>query len=142
MYIHISIYNVHLLAALFPSHILPCRMVLAFVTEKAFFGDLALSPYNFRYQFDSTADPCRIEHITLSLNGVEISGLPTGQKALHYLKMFMSTEMKANGVTNDITYDKFGGGYFFSFFDMTTSLTASSVLMNPVTRSGQVRYII
>jgi len=113
-------------------------VVLAFVTEKAFYGDIKLNPYNFRYQFDTTA-ACTIDKIILSLNGVEISGLPADQKALHYLKMFMFTDMKSNGLTNDITFDKFGGGYFFSFFDLTTSLSSSSYMLNPVTRMGQAR---
>jgi hypothetical protein len=113
-------------------------VVLAFVTEKAFYGDLKLNPYNFRYQFDATAE-CKIDKISLSLNGVEISGLPTDQLSLHYLKMFMFTDMKNNAITNDITIAKFAGGYFFSFFDLTTSLSSSSYMLNPVTRLGQAR---
>jgi hypothetical protein len=117
-------------------------MVVTFVTEKAFQGDFGLSPYNFRHKFgdpDAAGNTCAIDRISLSLNGVEISGLPTDELKLHYLKMFMFTDMKDNNYSNDITYEKFGGGYFFSFFDLTTSLTSSSTMLNPVTRMGQAR---
>jgi hypothetical protein len=127
-------------SALFPGAVLPSRVVLMFVTERSFHGHLPLNPYNFRYSFGTNND-CRIEKISFCLNGVELDGLPNDELYLSYLRMFLFTEQRDAGVSNNITKDMFRGGYFFSFHDLTTSLSASSVLQNPVTRLGQARYV-
>jgi hypothetical protein len=128
------------LAALFPTTVLPCRTIMMFMTEQAFHGNLKLNPYNMRYKFDEL-DACRIEKTSLTLNGVELDGLPNDELYLTYLRMFMLTEQRNAGASNDLTIEKFCGGYFFAIYDFTTSLSASSVLQNPVTRLGQARYV-
>jgi hypothetical protein len=108
---------------------------LAFVTQTAFQGTFATNPYNFQQSFGTAT----ITKVSLSLNGSDIDGLIGGQAALDYLRIFLMSDTYGSPFGNGLSIDKFKGGFYFSFFDLTTSLASSSVLQNPVTRAGQVR---
>jgi hypothetical protein len=121
--------------ALFPSTSLPCRVVIAFTSEKSFRGDLKLSPFNFRKKFGD----CEITQVSLSLNGYEIDGLTDRNAGLDYYRLSSFCGMTHGGITNGISMYEFNDGYFFQVFDLTTSLSCASSFQNPVTRSGQTR---
>jgi hypothetical protein len=116
--------------------VLPCRIVLTFVTQTAFQGAFELNPYNFKNTFGTAA----ISKVALSLNGADIDGLNSGGTTLDYLRTFLFSDTYGSPFTNGLSMQKYNGGFYFVFFDLTTSLSSSSVLQNPVTRVGQVRY--
>jgi hypothetical protein len=111
---------------------------LAFVTQTAFQGSYATNPYNFQQSFGAAA----ITKVSLSLNGTDIDGLSSGQVALDYLRIFLMSDTYGSPFGNGLSIDKFKGGFYFAFFDLTTALSSSSVLQNPVTRAGQVRVAV
>jgi hypothetical protein len=114
------------------------RVVIVFVSEDSFQGKFNKNPYNFKRSFGTTND-ILIKKVSLSLNSYDIDGLVTEDVELAYLRMFLFSDMRATGTTNGLSLDEFQGGYFFAFFDLSTSLSSSSVFQNPVTRQGQLR---
>lgn len=124
---------------LFPPNVLPCRIVLGFVEENRYTGNLKLNPYLFSYSLGTTEKPCAIESVQLKLSGESVDGIDGGDVKLDFLRMFTFNEMANAAVTNSITLDAFKGGFYFSFFDLSCSLSSGTVLTNPVIRSGPLR---
>lgn len=129
---------------LWPTGVVPSRVVFGFVKEKAYRGDRNLNPYNFARQFVANSSPNELVDVTevnLSLNGVSVDGLQDNGYCLEldYLKSFEYTGLRAAGISNHITLKRFKGGSYFSVWDLTAGLNGSDVFCNPAIRTGQLR---
>ena len=126
--------------ALFIGSSLPSIAAIAFVTEKAFNGDLSTNPYNFKRDFGGS---CIVEEVSLKINGNDLDGLdePFAKNCQEnqYMRFISYSNQREANYTNGISLEKFLSGYFFSIHDLTSSGKGSQIFSNPVVRSGNVR---
>jgi hypothetical protein len=129
---------------LFPTHTLPVRLIVGFVTEQAFQGSFATNPYNFKKEFVAKSAPTNLAVINscnLTINGVHIDAYneKESQENLDYLKIFDYLGFSGTGIGNSLDLDRFNGGCRFYVFDLTSSLSSSNAYSLPQTREGQTR---
>jgi hypothetical protein len=118
----------------------PCRVIFAFVTEDSYLGMRSLNSFNFRREFGTVAKPCKVVSLSLTVNGSHLDGLDCAEEQeMNYMRMFLFNEQRNTGTTNGVTFEAFNDGYFFIVYDLTASLSSSSVLSNPLVRDGQYR---
>jgi hypothetical protein len=122
----------------------PCRVVFAFVSEKAYFGQGNLNPYNFLHNVGTDASPCIIERVRLLSSGTHVDGLELSDKTdvVDYARLFMFNEQKNTGTSNSISWEAFRGGFFFVVYDLSSSLGSGNLLSNPLIRQGQYKVVI
>ena len=73
----------------------PCRVVLAICSLRAFLGTYAENPYQFRCRFDAI----KLESMTLTMKGNDVDGLEVegGTPELDFLREFINEGMLNSG---------------------------------------------
>ena len=132
----------------------PARMVITFVTNKQFHGDILTNPWLLKRVFEKTI-PGRtrtvdktttwIETLTLTINGKEIDSIKCKGDQFDdlpaYLRLNLYQGVQNTQMTNGITYEDFLDHAALYVFDLTTSNKHSAIqdFWSPVVKSGNIR---
>lgn len=99
---------------------LPKRVVLGFVTNKAFNGTFHMNPFNFRHQ--------DINFLALYVDGQQVPAKPlqpdfsNGKFMRSYLTLYNGTGQYYKNEGNYINRDEYANGYTLFVFDLTPDL--------------------
>ena len=113
----------------------PQRLVLGFVLSKAFNGDYAKDPFDFKH--------FQINSLALFSDGQQIPNKPlkpdfeNSNYARSYMTLFTGTGSCWKDAGLDISYNDYGRGYTLFCFDLTPSLLDGNV--TEPTRLGSLR---
>ena len=113
----------------------PQRLVLGFISSKAFNGDYAKDPFEFQHFF--------INSLALFSDGQQIPNKPlkpdfsNNTYARSYMTLFTGLGSGWKDAGLDITYSEYAKGYTLFCFDLTPSLLDGNVI-EPI-RTGSLR---
>ncbi len=153
---NISLFTDHL----FPGATLPSKMILTLLPTKNYTGSFHTNPFYFARTFSAVTgviqraaervgvsqggDTSFVEKVQITLNGEHVDGLDVGMATetedltnfmrLHYYMGFMTSR------TGDtFTYEEFKTGFFFLYYDLSTSAEALDDYVIPSVRQGNLR---
>lgn len=117
---------------------IPKRIILGFVSNKAYNGDIKSNPYNFHH--------FGLNHLCLYVDGQQIPSKPlqpdfTNNTYIEsYHTLFSGTGIfYSNTFSHNITKEDFKGGYALHAFDLTSDLSASIPTHWNLTKHGALR---
>lgn len=117
---------------------LPKRIILGFVLNKAFNGDVSANPFNFHHH--------SINHLSLYVDGRQIPSKPLQPKfngsvntVESYHTLFSGTGIHFQNEGIDISRSDYAAGYCLFAFDLTPDLAANCFTHWNLVRHGSVR---
>lgn len=117
---------------------LPKRLIIGFVSNKAFNGDRSMNPFNFTH--------CNINFLCLYVDGVQIPSKPlqpdftkNKQYVEAYHTLFTGTGVHYLDSGNEISRDDYPNGYCLFAFDLSPDLAASCTDHWSLVRHGSIR---
>ena len=116
---------------------LPRRIVLGIVDNRAFNGDLALNPFEFKH--------CDLNFLSLHLDGQQVpwGPLKPSYGTKNYVRAFFTQFSSGDGINADtgniVDREEFSEGHTLYCFDLTPDLSSSSGHHFNVTRRGNCR---
>src|SRR6185437_48149 len=115
----------------------PKRVVLGFVSNAAFSGDITRNPFNFSNH--------NISYMSLFIDGEQIPSRPlqpdftNGQFVESYHSLFSGTGTHYQDEGNGINRKEYPNGYGLFAFDLTPDLSANAGTHRSITRLGTFR---
>jgi hypothetical protein len=97
--------------------IMPSRVVVAFIENTAFTGDITKNPFNF----------INLSVLSLKLKMASVNlpysdGLTVNYKTKQYIQAYDAMSQNLGNIANDISYEEFGAGYTVYPFDLTPDM--------------------
>ncbi len=88
-------------------------------------------------------DSCFIEKISVTLNGDSVDGLETNpasyrEDIANFIRLHYYMGFTQSRTGNSLTYESFMNGFFFVFFDLSTSAEATNEFIVPAVRQGNL----
>jgi hypothetical protein len=97
--------------------IMPSRVVVAFIDNAAFTGDITKNPFNFLN--------LKVKSLKLKLASVSLpysDGITVDYQTNQYIQAYDAMSQNLGNISNDISYKEFGNGYTVYPFDLTPDL--------------------
>lgn len=117
--------------------LLPNRIILGIVDNKAFNGDIKLNPFEFKN--------CGLNYLAVHVGGEQIPWAPLRPSFAtnNYIRAYYTQFTGGDGIGTDtghgISRDDFKNGHSLYCFDLTPDLSSSSALHLTPSRSGNLR---
>lgn len=115
---------------------LPKRIILGIVDNRAYNGDLALNPFEFKH--------CDLNYLAIHVDGQQIPAAPlkpsysTDNYIRAYFTQFQSSEGISSDTGNTVDREEFKDGNTLYCFDLTPDLSSSSPHFQ-ITKTGNLR---
>ena len=117
----------------------PKRVIIGFVSNKAFNGDVKKNPFNFHHY--------KTNYFSLYVDGEQIPTKPLQShyevdketSVLAYHTLFTGTGVHFSNTGNSISREDYSNGYCLMAFDLTPDLAASETSHWNLVRNGNVR---
>ena len=119
---------------------LPKRLIIGFVTNAAFNGDLKKNPFNFQH--------FNLNYLSLYMDGEQVPSKPlqpifTGTGAPKYIMayhtLFSGTGIQFTDAGNDISRDDYPEGFCLMAFDLTPDMSSGETTHWNLVRNGNLR---